>query len=133
VRSDPDGREWAGRGIGRSDRVGGEGNEGGVREGASAEEAGEGLRGLPTQHRECPQEFAQASLADRGSGPALPQETAVNIRVPENAVPVLEQPFVCRSQVSPRQSRLVAEGGLEHISDMEELVAQEGQQRVGVQ
>jgi hypothetical protein len=40
---------------------------------------------------------------------------------------------VGRAQLCPRESGLVGEGGIQHVSDVKQFVPQEGQQGVGVQ
>jgi hypothetical protein len=63
----------------------------------------------------------------------LPDQAAINIRIPEDPVAVLEQPFVCRAKLGAWQSGPVAEGAIQHVSDVEELVPQEGQKTLLVQ
>ena len=60
-------------------------------------------------------------------GPAAPHHAPIDGGIPKGAVALLEQAVVRRAACSRREGRLVAEGRIEHVGDVKEFMAEEGQ------
>jgi hypothetical protein len=113
--------------------VGGERDQLRMRATGAVEKAAEGLACSLAEHGERSGEILQPVVTDRERCPTAAHEAAVNVGIPEDAVAVLEQPFVGRAQLGPGESGLIGEGGIQHVRDMEKLMAQKNQQALRVQ
>jgi hypothetical protein len=103
-----------------------------VRGGIAIEEKREGFRQYFFGALKGALEKGEVLLSRRGRKPALPLQPAVNRDIPQHAVAALQKMIVSRAGLGFGKIRLVAKMGIEHIDDVQKLVAKKFEKRFGL-